>query len=105
MAMMRWWSAPNEVRTNAPAMLESVVVYWYVTPKSDTWLSASNLCRYAAIPPKAVPSLGLEDTIGTRSHGDDRSFGVCSAACRFGVRAGGAGACATASATEISKSI
>ena len=57
-------------------MVECVDVYWYVTPNSDTWLSSSNVCRYAPMPPKAVPSFGLEDTTGTRSHGDDRFFGA-----------------------------
>ena len=74
-------------------MLESVVVYWYIAPNSDTWLSGSNLCRYAPMPPKAVPSFGLDDTTGTRSHGDDFLAG------------GAAAAWPTATATQMRKSI
>src|SRR6187551_2936646 len=33
------------------------------------------------MPPKAVPSFGLEDTSGASSQGDDRVFGFWSAAC------------------------
>jgi hypothetical protein len=61
-------------------------VYWYVTPKSDTRLPASKTCKYAINAPTAVPSLGLDENTGTRSHGDGASSAAAGGAVASGRR-------------------
>ena len=61
------------------------------TPKSDTRLSASKVCMKAPSPPPEVPSLGLDEKTGTRSHGDRASSAAAGCA-----DASGGGCCADA---------
>jgi Protein of unknown function (DUF2950) len=55
----------------------------WVGPKSDTRLPASNTVTYAPSTPTDVPSLGLDETIGSAIHGERRSGGGGSWAAAF----------------------
>src|SRR4051812_32497678 len=82
MAIMlsRCWSRSNDVRPKTTAVAESVEVYCALTPKIDTWDCGSNLRTYPASAPTEVPSFGLFENVGSRSHGDGAFTGSSGAA-------------------------